>query len=672
MQPPPASGARSPAGGSAGPAGTIILAPRLPARHGRDEVAGLAIEGNWSGKRAVTFGQVFAPGDVPSGTSITARIRGQEVPTQLDVKARNEDGSVRMGIVTVMTDHAGDGVLLRQSQQNPGAPLQISGSYNLVVEIAVHGGENKHYRLELDKLIADAVKAGTVSYWLKGPLASEARLDSYLEGAFHVTFDVRRYVDGNSVVDVQFNNDIAMQPVGGPLRYDVSIRNRDRVVFTKADVEQFQYQTWHREIWSGEAPPINIVHDLSAMARAGAVQNYDNNTGVAASTIEAGRRSALMSGSDILAAAGLTKYMGATGGRQDIGPTTMANTAWLMTGNPGAAQWALAQADAAGSIPWHFRDRSTGTYVTLDHYPKLWTDARGGKSDKESIGLTQPIDQKGSGWSLDEAHEPDLSYVAYLLTGSRYRLDQLNAQASWSIVGFWPAAREFEKGIVVSPQAQVRAQAWMLREILEAAYINPDDSPLKAYFRRIVANNMAALLEEIKAARQGEAYGWIAGLQGREDEVGAISPWMQDYFGSTMVLAAEQGVPGAREVLLWQAHFLANRFLSEQKGFPAHDGANYRMYAASSDGPYQTWREIGAATAAHGLSGGGSAWPKGTFVSYLQAAKGVLGGIITVTDSADAKRALAWLNANAPQAGTASLQRDPTWNIIPMVSAKSH
>ena len=53
--------------------------------------------------------------------------------------------------------------------------------------------------------------------------------------------------------------------------------------------------------------------------------------------------------------------------------------------------------------------------------------------------------------------QPDLSYVAYLMTGDRYYLDQLNAQATFSVFSDWPVYRENGLGLVANGSDEVRA-----------------------------------------------------------------------------------------------------------------------------------------------------------------------------------------------------------------------
>lgn len=51
---------------------------------------------------------------------------------------------------------------------------------------------------------------------------------------------------------------------------------------------------------------------------------------------------------------GLTQYMPTSGGRPEIGPATLWQAAWLVSGDPRAAAHALGQAEAAGAVPWHY------------------------------------------------------------------------------------------------------------------------------------------------------------------------------------------------------------------------------------------------------------------------------------------------------------------------------
>lgn len=647
-------------------AGGLAFLTPVPQPHEAGDIVGLKLEREGAGRaRPITFGQVFIPGQLPRDSGLAARMDGHEVPVQLDVKATNPDGSVRFGVVT-MTAAAPAGVMLVRHPADAAAPVDLAAlrdSYDLTVDLVVHGtsGDEPHHFVA-GTLLANALRSGKASFWLRGPLATEARVDVPVTGSLHLTFDIRGYADGSTFTDVQFNNDIAMQPVGGEVKYDATISQNGKPVFQKAAIDQFQYQTWHHEVWSNGDPAVNVVHDVAAMERAGAVWGYDLKGGVARGVLANEQKELAQPGyTDVLNNAAITKYMPMTGGRRDIGPLPHWDAVWLMTQDAGAARFALAQSDAAGAAPWHLFDPTTGTYVTTDKYPKLWIDGRGGHDDA-STGLSQPDNGK-SGWTLDPAHEPGLSYLAYLATGSRYRLDQLNAQASWTVVAVWPWPRQNGLGIIAADGVQLRGAAWGLRELIEAAYIDPDNTPLKAYFRHIIANNFDYLLTEAHKAHQGEASGWLKADYGYQ--AGTMAPWQQDFMASTVILAAQQGVPGAKELLTWQAHFLAGRFLAGDKGLSPYDGVSYNMvmWKTTPDEPLQTWREIGAEIVANHWSGGGTTWHEGNTEYYL-AARGVLSGIVGATALPEASQALAWLQAHPPAGSDAFLHLYPSWAIV--------
>jgi len=124
-------------------------------------------------------------------------------------------------------------------------------------------------------------------------------------------------------------------------------------------------------------PGVNVQHDVAALEKTGLIQNYDLTSGVNTSLITSETtQMAAPTFNAVLGTAGITQYMPAQGGRWDIGPTTVANTIWLLTQNATAAQYALDQAGAAGSIPWALYNPQSGTYLTSTANPKLWADDR--------------------------------------------------------------------------------------------------------------------------------------------------------------------------------------------------------------------------------------------------------------------------------------------------------
>lgn len=623
----------------------------------------------------LTFGEVFKPGNVMPGARLLLNI-GKQIPVQMDPKTFNADGSVAIATLTVIApplpQHTATGAMLVHAPAGsppPAADIDLAaalGHYSLTVSLTLTEPDGSTTRLEINGVssLQAALRNRTASFWRRGPEAAEASVSVPAKGSFRLVFSITAYADGSFRSDVQFNNDLAMQPDGGTVTYGETIVQNGHTVSQHNNITQYQYQDWHQVVGTtNEAAEVNIQHDIGYLEATGAIPNFDLRLGVSASVLAT--ETALMAKpgwGEPLSPNGITQYMPGVGGRTDIGPTTAWNAAWLMTQNPTAARFALGQADAAGAIPWHFFYPASGQYLTTNDYPNIWTQP--GNPYGTTL-LTQPI-SGDTGWALDTAHQPDLSYIPYLLTGDRYYLDQLNAQAAWCETSLWPApeARNNGEGLVVQG-SQVRGAAWSLREIVEAAYANPPGTPMGRYFRQMEKNNFSWLLSKLPAwtDEQGEAHGYLPGVYGNS---GAMAPWQQDYLASTIVLAAQLGVPGAKTFLEWQSNFLVGRFLSQEQGFNPRNGIAYNphVYDPSTRRIFKSWREIEEATEAAGESNG-NGW-KRSDGDYGQLALQSLAGIITITGSPRAIEAYRWLlGSGAPYVDAASLASSPQFAIIP-------
>ncbi len=633
--------------------------------------------------REITFGQQFAARQVPSGKGLVAMIGGVTVPVQMDVKTRYADGSVRTAVLTLqqpaLAANSSTAVMLALGTASAAPPVDIAAltnpaNYNVTVTlsgITEHSGSSSvkiaDQSFNLGALLKQALASGKVSYWLQGPQATQVEFQTTLPGTpLRLVFDVTRYADGTTSTDVQFNNDIAMQASLGnqttSLSYNVAIQQNGASVLQQNGITQWQYQTWQQQFWSNGAPLVNVQHDIAALEKTGLIQNFDLNLGVAGSVIN--NEASHLGGANfgILGPGDITKNMTWTAGRPDIGPQPRWVATWLVSQNGAAQTYMLAQANAAGAIPWHLYDPTTGNYVTATNYPTLWVTPRTGPTQA-------PTTLEQSGWVPDPSHQPDSDYIAYLATGDRYYLDQLNAQAAYDILAENPVGRQQSAGIVDDLKAPPRAQAWSLREIVEAAAANPDGSPMKAYFTQIAANNISYLLSQIPqlTAAEGAVSGWFPPIGGGVP--GATTPWQQDFMATTFGLAAGLGIPGAAQVLAWQTNFLAGLFTNDAAGFPATDGVQYLLQVADPKTltPYTTWAQVEAGSQAQGLLKNPPGVPFKS-ADYQASAKAALAESITWTGSTKAMQAYGWLLANATAASPAYDQSQPSEDIVPRLT----
>ncbi|WP_309645932.1 hypothetical protein, partial [Phenylobacterium sp.] len=597
----------------------------------------------------------------------------------MDVKTRYEDGSAKMVVLSVerpaLTPGGTIDLALVSSTKAPTSALNLASGlvgHSFVVDMRVQGGA--HHQVDVLAELAKALSAGTATFWQKGELATEARVEVTLGGSQRMVFDVTVYKGGGFGVDAQFNNDRAMGSTGGTVAYDLAVSMDGRLV-AQESVTQTQYQNFQRSFTSngsdggqGAGSPqagwLNIQQDIAHLQATGAVAKYDLDLDLSAtltSRLE-GMAQAPDFG-DALSVNGVMTYMPNTGGRDDIGFTTLGNVAWLLTQDADIAKLALGQAQTAGAVPWNFWNAQAGTWLNTDAYPRLWTDGRGGTGtpgDASSGGLTQQV-SGSSGWTPDTAHQPDLSYVPYLLTGERWMLDNLQAQASYNIMYTWPDERMDAMSIVVNG-GQVRGGAWALRQIGEAAWSSPEGSPEKAYFSKIADGNWKWLVSKIPewTATQGEFHGYIPSTYMYDE----LKPWQDDYFASTTIAAAKRGNADALTFLKWQENFLVGRFLHEADGFNARDGVAYvlsRVDAATGK-IATTWAELGASTVARGWSNG-DGWAQSAG-DYAQLGMATLAGIYDLTGNPAAKTAYDALMAKAPPFMSASdLAKNPAYAI---------
>jgi hypothetical protein len=163
----------------------------------------------------------------------------------------------------------------------------------------------------------------------------------------------------------------------------------------------------------------------------------------------------------IMGLAGVYAYMPATGERPDIGIVTEPQGKYLGTGDQTALNAMMAQAEAAGSLPWHMRDENTGAPLNFETYPNK-TFYPDDYSSNKIQGTANPV-------SLDTSHVPALTYVPYLLTGDPYFLEELQFQSNWD----WGAQPPSYRPNI--PQA--RHFAWAMRSLFQATRQTPSSAP---------------------------------------------------------------------------------------------------------------------------------------------------------------------------------------------------
>jgi hypothetical protein len=291
----------------------------------------------------------------------------------------------------------------------------------------------------------------------------------------------------------------------------------------------------------------------------------------------------------VMGLAGVYAYMPATGERPDIGLVTEPQALYLRTGSQDALNMVMAQAEAAGSMPWHMRDENTGAPISFDAYPNAswYTDSNAG--NPRIATTSNPV-------TLDTSHVPALTYVPYLLTGDPYYLEELQFQANWDW-GAMPADYR--------PNApQSRHFAWAMRNLFQACRITPSPLPSwmlpSSYWRgRVDVIRQWFETYFVNADRPDKSvFRTCTPIDSSQDE-GATSPggtwtamWQDEFVAAVFGWAITMGFREWQTAFDWKIGSTIAR-TNEQTGWIRAQATPYRtLLRTSADAPLATsWAE---------------------------------------------------------------------------------
>ena len=306
----------------------------------------------------------------------------------------------------------------------------------------------------------------------------------------------------------------------------------------------YRQSRWRRVFWQGGAPTVHVAHDRAYLWQTGAVPRYDPALVIGESSIVALASIWDTSAGAIMESGPIDPYMPGTGARGDIGPLPVWTAQYLVGQDARSFDSMLRASEQAASWPIHFRDESTGRPLSVADHPEV---AILGSDD----GLPPCGGVCDSPYYPDDAHQPSLAYVPYLLTGDAFHLEELQLWATFN--AFYWGDHGGALGLV--GQQQIRGQAWALRTIAHAAYITPDGDAMKPYFNALVDNNIAAYIARY-VDQAPNALGHVIPRSGD-----AIAFWQDDFFSWTMGALVDLGFDAAMPLVAYKARFPVGRMI---------------------------------------------------------------------------------------------------------------
>lgn len=547
----------------------------------------------------LTFGQVFAKGAFPAGTGLLGVYNGTTLPLQVDVKATHADGSVRHAVISTILPQVNAGQSAALALTAAAAPAQGT----VVTPGALPGGFDATVTLNLAGQVYSAsamppLAAGVYSTWLAGPFASEWLVSTPLKTADNVAhphlaarFAIRAYSNGKVRVDVTIENNWAYELDPKNVTYDAEVLVSGQRAYSIAALTHFHHARWRKLFWAGEPPKVHLKHDGRYLIASQALPNYDPNLSIPAATLTSMKSTWDAANTGPMGMAMLTRAMGTTGGRPDIGLHHAWAAMYLVSMDERAKDVTLGLSDLGGSWPIHYRDRNTDQPVSIQDYPYVRTQRIGGDSynpvtkKHEDLPVCTATGQCSVPYQPDTAHQPSLAFLPYLITGDAYHLDEMLFWANWNLITKNPAYRAYAKGLVKGDQ--VRGQAWTMRSLAHAAYITPDGHPLKNYFNQVLDTNLDFYNATFAVGNPNQlgfidnsATSYAVAYPGPGGPNTGVAPWQDDFFTSAVGHILELGFSKAKPIRDWKAKFPIGRMTAP--GYCWIDGAVYALMVRPS------------------------------------------------------------------------------------------
>ncbi|MDP3626867.1 MAG: hypothetical protein Q8S12_09720 [Hydrogenophaga sp.] len=607
---------------------------------------------------------------------------GVTIPLQSDEISSHRDGSARFAVLSAQLANMQPGqtriVNLYTGAKTVSTPsaLPASPDWNLELEAQVfdaNGNVTANLIAQPQAQLMAQIANGS-GRRLAGSVASEYTVVTSFKdkstNAVHPHLTARlhtRLVDAGTRIrtDVVMENTRTWTVAPSNINYSMTIKRNGLIIHTQPKFKHHIQSRWHKVIWSdpSTAPKARVRHQMNYFVNSKAIWNYNIGLSIP-ETVLANQYLALQQARQNQIDLGpmanifLAPYMPMTGGRGEIGPLPQWTATYLLSQDDRALEVMLANMDAAGSVPIHYRDDVTGEPLDIDTHPQV--SVRFGKSIP---ALPSSTDYKTI-WSADTAHQGSYAYVPYLITGDVFYQDEMMFWAGWNLASPNPDYRGKGAGIISGEQ--VRAQAWALRSIWEAATALPNNHRLKGYFESKLLNNLnwyAAAYPENPNAKALYPLNAVP----KPDEKHLTGPWQNDFLMLVFSLMAENQEPKAKNVATWLGEFNVNRFLKEHEGFCSAKAPGYYFTIVNeSNNPITTWADLFNRN-----------WPGVTCAGLAIDPASYPNSAIGYAANARAMLAAA-TNAGIPNASTAytkwvsmtpgvdqPMTANPTWAIIP-------
>ncbi|ETR71675.1 MAG: hypothetical protein OMM_02311 [Candidatus Magnetoglobus multicellularis str. Araruama] len=454
----------------------------------------------------LSFGHVFKKGDITSQDHLTASFDNENsIPVQLDRKVFHADGSLRHGMISlIMPSIAYDlpetlSLSINQAPTNAESTITLSDflqtNYQTSVSVIVDGTT---YQANAKELLQN----NDIQTWLSGPVVNEWHVSGPLKSADNsnhphltVQFYIRAYKNSSWIrtsVIIENNWTYVKDPTN--FTYDISINTENKVVYQKTNFVHYHHARWRKKFWQNvtsseilDFQPIHISHDIRYLLKTKVIPNFDPDLigNIPQSVLN--KTDTDWQKNNTPMSAGLINNW--TYG-SEMWPILKWTGQYLLSMDPIVKRAIIGNAELAGSFPLHYRDSNTRLPVSIDDYPHCTTHWKDHVNPETQLSEAPSKCPDGSDCTnphlVDPARKPAYTFIPYLITGDYFFLEELHFWTNFCMIHDAPSDRDFSKGIIKGDDGDM---AFSLRTLGQAAFITPEDHPLKAYFtQKLLAN----------------------------------------------------------------------------------------------------------------------------------------------------------------------------------------
>lgn len=284
-----------------------------------------------------------------------------------------------------------------------------------------------------------------------------------------------------------------------------------------------------------------------------------------------------------MSSAWITVYMPTTGERPDIGMITDPG-GYFMLG--GSLDGVIAAAQAAGSFPHHYRDERTGKPVDITQYPlaNCYDNPQGQPWFQRYPLNPDGSNNVGGGMVSQQAHFPELAYIAYQATKDLGFLEECQYSGNYGLLT--DAIISTPAGAIM--HGEYRGLAWTLRNLFAASAATqdseadgnlPDSCHPSSYWKTILANQLTYYSKNM-ADPANQVFHLFAGPMG-------FAPWQVDYMMTALSFGILTGHSDWSDFYLWNLKNTIDR-TSGDSGYPVGWGTAYYMDGTLPDW-YSSW-----------------------------------------------------------------------------------